>query len=413
MGRPYFDANIREYGGSIGYEGMKQKANLNFKVKRAVKNSMQVVGSSSTSSYSGRILKPSSLSQGYIRKISQRSGACSIEETHGVVSDPDVVAIGHTAWNYKTVFNSIGYAIIRKLLAKAGVYPDSAVTNAQLGNRDGTTPGGWSLVMDYYDTDGTENRIDYEVPQNPTIDTLALSSGLIGRIDSQMFSENPSMLTNIFLYSQFYNDNGKRLMASLNMKQCNLKLMIHSTTSFQNRTLGATTASGLQDAVDAQPLKGPAFAFYGLPKSKGTSHQKIENARKEGVILWRKADSVYNEQWGEVPVRNEFSNVSASQYCRLGPGQIKSFSISKEYNGSFEKVINELKFTREGSGTGVRYSTCPGPCQVVFFEEEMNTGSANNINLGYESQHTSGAVLSQMKAQNLHPQFTSVAVSNP
>jgi len=413
MGRPYFDSNIKEYGGSIGYEGMKQKANLNFNVKRAVKTSGGVIGSSSTSSYSGRILKPSGLSQSYIRNLSQKSGACSIEETHGVVSDPDVVAIGHTAWNYKTVFNAIGYALIRKLLAKAGVYPDSAVTNCQLGNRDGTTGGAWQLVQDYYDTDGTETRLEFEIPQNATINVLALDSGLIGRIDAQMNEQNPSMLTNVFLYASFFGDNGKRLMASLNLKQCNLKLMIHSTTSFQNRTLGASTASGLQDAVDVQPLKGPAFSFRGLPKSKGTAHQKIENARREGVILWRKADSIYAEQWGEVPVRNEFSNVIESQYCRLGPGQIKSFSISKEYNGSFEKIINELKFTREGSGTGVRYSTCPGPCQVVFFEEEMNTGSANNISLGYESQHTAGAIVRPMKAQNLHPQFTAVAVNNP
>lgn len=367
----------------------------------------------SNSSYAGRVLKPSKLSQVYIRNIAQSKGALCMEETHGSVADPDVVAIGHTAWNYRTVVNAIGYSIIRKLLAKAGVYPDSVVSNCQLGNRDGAVNGAWSLIMDYYDTNGTENRIDFEVPQNATIDTLAGSSGLIGRLTSQMSNENPDMLTNIYLYSSFYNENGKRLMAHLNLKQCNLKLMIHATTSFQNRTLGATTSSGLQDAVDAQPLKGPAYAFRGLPQSKGASHQPIENCRREGVILWRKADSIYAEQWGEVPVRNEFSNIYESQYCRLGPGQIKSFSISKEFNGSFEKVIDDIKFTREGSGVNVRYSTTPGPCQVVFFEEEMNTGSGNSINLGYEAQHTAGAVVTQMKAPNLHPWFASSAVSNP
>jgi len=408
----YFDARIKEYGGSIGYEGMKQKANLKFNVKRSTKNTIQVVGSSN-SSYSGRVLKPSKLSQVYIRNIAQSKGCLCMEETHGAVADPDVVAIGHTAWNYRTVVNSIGYAIIRKLLAKAGVYPDSVVSNCQLGNRDGTANGAWSLIMDYYDTLGVENRVDFEVPQNATIDTLAGSSGLIGRITTQMSDENPDMLTNIYLYSSYYNENGKRLMAHLNLKQCHLKLMMHATTSFQNRTLGATTSSGLQDSVDAQPLKGPAYTFRGLPQSKGSSHQVIENCRREGVILWRKADSIYAEQWGEVPVRNEFSNVSESQYCRLGPGQIKSFSLSKEYNGPFEKVIDDIKFTRDGSGVNQRYGTTPGPCQVVFFEEEMNTGSGNSINLGYESQHTAGAVLTQMKAQNLHPWFATSAVSNP
>jgi len=373
----------------------------------------KTVGSGATSIYKGRILKPSQISQIKVRSLGQRSGACSISETHGLVTDADVVGIGHTSWSFATVQKAVSYAIIRKLVMVAGAYPESVGANLQLGNREGEITGAWYMVFDRYDTNGTYTGNTYVIPQNASLRVLAETSGLEGYVQAQWTDVNPLKLHAIRLYCTDDGEHGGRLAAMLQLKQFNMTLMLHATTGIQNRTLGAVTSGNTADTVDAQPLKGPAFGFRGLPKSKDQSKVPIECARREGVILYRRGEEVYTNEGYEVPARGEFSNVTESQYIRLAPGEIKSFSTSKTFRGSFESVMDQLKITSEGSEASQRYSNLPGPSQMIFLEEEMNTGSANNIRIGYETQHTCGVVLSKMKAGSLAAQFSEFAVNNP
>lgn len=410
MGRPYFDSRIKEYGGSIGYEGMNQKVSAKFKVKRGAQNAGMV--STASSNYNGSILPrgtgPSAIQ---IRNKFQKNGAVYVGETHGYVKDADNIAIGHTIWHFEAQYYAIAMAMVRKLIAKMGIVPDTPTSGIEWGS----VPGGFSsgpffIYWKMMNGAGVATSTTYPISTTTSLYDLVKDSKLYEAIQKQFdhsSSGDPPKIQQIFIFENEGPENHTRIRAQMNLKQERLELTSHVQTTIQNRT---SSAAGSLDTetVDAQPLKGPAFNFHSFPKTKNPFLIQLNKAYKEGVILFRKAELAGSNEWKEVPVKNQFNNVKNSTYVRLSPGQIKDFQCQKTYSGLYETLIDKLKVNLISE----QMFNCPGPAQIVFLEEEMNTGSANHIVCGYETQHTVGASFSTSRLKSFAPYYNESSRSN-
>lgn len=425
----YLDRNPNEFNrakrlefrqSDSGYVHKKKQrqARLSWKpeVEKVLPKNSQMKGSSSrvstgASNYNGSILKKDGKTAIGVRNLYQKNGAVVVTETHGKVVDPDVVAIGHVTWQTSGTQRAIAYAIIRKLLRKLGAVPDTTGQVIDIGVRPLNADGAFFLRWDMMDSDGTTTTSSYTMPHLPTMDQLAASSGLTTALDVMMKGENPPVIQRIMIYSTDSTD-GNRLVAQLNMKQEKVSVTCHVQTTIQNRTLGATAGTGA-DVVDAQPLKGPAFKMRGVPKIKSAFLVELNSVGPEGVFLWRKGNSSGSNELKEVPVRGQLERVVESKFVRLSPGQIKDFQCSYQFKGDFVSVMSKMRYTRDGTSP-VRLAEVAGISQAVFLEEEMNTGSANSITVGYETQHTIGAVLTTKQSPQLAPFYEEFAgLNNP
>jgi hypothetical protein len=192
------------------------------------------------------------------------------------------------------------------------------------------------------------------------------------------------------------------------MKQevIDLTTMVH--TVIQNRTRAASgtagTGSTSTDVLDVQPLKGPVFEFAGIPKPKQADNSLMSSTYIQGVWLVRVnglSGSDY-QAWREPPVKKSFSNVTAQGYTRINPGAMKDMSCADHYRGYFQNIVaGKIKVLTEAGKTAF----APGKSQAVFLEEELNSGSANNISVQYETQHTIGCQFITSKYPNMQPYY--------
>jgi len=178
--------------------------------------------------------------------------------------------------------------------------------------------------------------------------------------------------------------------------------------------LQTTTAGGTASTtqVDAQPIKGPVFEFSTIPKTKQAGVGPLNLVNDSGVMLFRKGQlsGSDNTAWAEPPVRKAFHNVVKSAYVRLPPGQLKDMNVTKEWEGYFEKVLLKWRITEETTASVL--NNCPGKSQIVFLEEELNSGSENPIVVAYETQHTIGCQFTTGSSPNMQPTYTAAVYNN-
>jgi len=207
----------------------------------------------------------------------------------------------------------------------------------------------------------------------------------------------------------------KYIVASLIMKQEIIDCAFYVHTVVQNRTKAASGAAGAGstsiEQIDVQPIKGPVFEFKGVPKTKQANAAKLNETYDQGVYLVRAANlgGSDTQAWREPPVKTSFSNVIKAGYTRLNPGQMKDFSLIDYHRGYFQNVVaGKFKCLTENGPV----SMAPGRSQVAYLEEELNSGSLNNIQVQYETQHTLGVKLITSKAPNMQPAYEASEVNN-
>lgn len=372
--------------------------------------------------YSGKFAMSASRSSKGLRDKFQKRGAVAIEETYGSVSDPDIVYIGQSSYNIGVITSSIAFSILRKLF-RVGCKIDVKTPYEELPLIDQTPnsgPHGYKIVYTTRDSNGSDLTFLHDIPNDMSLSTLATRSEagfvLIDIIRESIVVENPRTLTKISLYMTdspaASNSSPNKLVYMMDMGTEILEIVMASHMVVQNRTRSASGGGSAEIAVvDSQPLKGPVYQFSnGAPKIKGDGPYLLGVNRPEGTILIRGGEMPGTDiiSYREPPVKNVFQNVEKSGYVRLAPGSMKSMQVSASCKGFFGNVLFKLRYNNEGGVT----SRCYGKSQLVSLEEELNSGSSNNITLFYECQHIAGAHLITSKSPNMQPGYTSSLQTN-
>jgi len=353
-------------------------------------------------SYGGKMRKSIGKSTNSIRNKYQAKGAVCISEIYGAVADADVLGVGHITWQIDNVCRAICYAMIRKLFASAGIVVQTPFEVIRMINQ--TQSGGYRLSYLTQDGDNTPVTTDYVIPADCTLETIFASSGINAILQNMITLTNPSNLERVILLM-----NNDRVVSTLIPRQQILDITVNSHTVIQNRTK-TVTGSSSTDSIDSQPLKGPIFQFNGVPKTKEISPLALNIVSNLGVILFRKSQLAGSDPgaWSEPPIRKSFYNAVKGSYVRLAPGVLKDMEVSKNWKGPFHTIFNRWRQTFESTVV----NACPGISQVAFLEEELNSGSANLMNVAYETQQTFGAQLYTSKSPNLQPYYAAVAFNN-
>jgi len=344
-----------------------------------------------------------------LRDQYQKNGCVYIIENYGAVADPDLVYIGQSTWNDGAVINAIAGALLRKLFKKGfGLDPQTTYEVLSLSNFNVSSPG-FTLRYESRGTTGTVTTKDVVIPANSSIDTLInlVDTGfsLYNAILSQLKDNGPSIFTKISVYSA-----PGVLQYQMDMEKEVLHVAMSSHMVIQNRTK-SVTGSTSTDEINTQPLKGPVYQFaIGTPKIKAGSPIQLNQMENQGLILVRTAQFGGTDvtAYKEPPVKKLFQNVTKTGYVRLNPGALKSMTIGSDIKGYFNNVLFKMRFNTQDTQT----KQCYGKSQLVCFEEELNSGSENNITLNYECQHIAGASLITTKNPNMQPGYAAAAINN-
>ena len=340
-----------------------------------------------------------------LRDKYQKNGGVYIVENYGAVADPDLVYVGHSTWNDECVLKAIGAAILRKLF-KVGsrIDPQTTYEVLSLSGIDASGASTHRIILEYRSANGSAGNTVTPIPANSSIDTL-YTLILNGFLTSQLKDNNPNVIVKIYLY------HGDLLLHQMDLEKEVLHLAMSSHMVIQNRTKSASTGSTSTDLIDTQPLKGPVYEFsIGVPKMKADTPIALNQMENQGVILVRTAQFGGTDvtAFKEPPVKKLFQNVIKSGYVRLNPGALKSMTIGSDIKGYLNNVIFKLRFNTQDTQT----KQCYGKSQMACFEEELNSGSENNITVNYECQHIAGASLITTRNSNMQPGYAASVINN-
>lgn len=349
-----------------------------------------------------------------LRDEYQKRGAVYIIENYGQVADPDIVYIGQSSWNIQAAVSAIGIALLRKLF-KVGcnINPQTSVEElALISQIPDSGPGGYRVVYETRDSNGTRALWSFDIDNNSSLETILnqlFSGQSLYNILFQMLTEvNPNNLEKVYLFAQ---GTPQQLVYQMDLGKEILSVAMSSHMVVQNRTKAATDASGSITQVDVQPLKGPVFEFsVGVPKLKAESPIALNQMENQGLILVRAGQfgGTDTTAYKEPPVKNAFQKCVKSGYVRLNPGALKSMTIGTDITGYFSNVLFRLRVCYESTQTKM----CYGKSQMVVLEEELNSGSSNNITVQYECQHIAGAHLTTTNNPNMQPGYASSVINN-
>lgn len=365
----------------------------------------------SSAVYRGKFRRPRSAKKGqYLEKICQKRGHLVNQEVYGDVADPDCVYIVHSTYSATNYAKTIAYALLRKLLVKAGFNPDTV--DQELPFYDYNNADGFKIQ--YILKDGSNNNFvtSYTTVDDDTMATV-LTPGKLPLIDTITALLNSytsgQYLERIQLFISDRNGvaTNWRLKTEINLEREVLTMYSTSEIMIQNRTKGAAATGNETERVDSQPLKGYTYICNGAtPKTQTMGVTTLDSASTNGIVLARAAQ--LNSALKEPPVSNFFTNCYKRGVVALDPGVIKSASIYIKYRGFFNNVL--AKFRTSSASNTVQIAH--GKCQIFALEETLNTGSANNITVSYEVQKKYGCFLTTTKKTVLLASYDSVAQSN-
>ena len=341
-----------------------------------------------------------------LRDKYQKNGYVYLIENYGAVADPDLVYIGHSTWNDGAVINAICGAILRKLF-KIGcrIDPQTSYEVLSLTAPDVSAASAFKIVLDIRSATGATATIDKLIPASSSIDSL-VNFVLYASYEAMLKNNNPNIIEKIYLY------HGDHLLYQMDMAKEVLHLAMSSHMVIQNRTRSAIgEGSTSTDLVDAQPLKGPVYEFsIGVPKIKADTPISLNQMENQGVILVRTGQFGGSDvtAYKEPPVRKLFQNCTKSAYVRLNPGALKSMTVGTDIKGYINNVIFKLRYNTQDTQT----KQCFGKSQMACLEEELNSGSTQNITVSYECQHVAGASLITTRNPNMQPGYASAVINN-
>jgi len=366
-------------------------------------------GGSMTGTYQGKFALSARNAFKGLRDEYQKKGGVYIIENFGQVADPDLVYLGHSTWNDEACVRSIGLSILRKLFRVGlNLDPQTAYEELPLVNIvPDSGPNGFIIIYEFKNSSGFKSTSAYAIANDQSLDTI-LSTSLYNPLNSMLKDDNPAVLEKVYLYED---GTPRRLCYQMDMNKEILSVAMASHMVVQNRTKAAADGSLSTTQVDVQPLKGPVYEFsIGVPKLKADGPIALNQMENQGLILCRAAQfgGTDIQSYKEPPVKNAFQKCVKSGFVRLNPGALKSMTIGTDIRGYFANVLFRLRYNVANTQT----KNCYGKSQLVCLEEELNSGSANNITVQYECQHIAGANLTTTLNPNMQPGYLSGAINN-
>jgi len=328
--------------------------------------------------------------------IAKKLGAKLSYEVYGKCTDPDMVVIGHNTYPVRIICEGIVFAILRKAFKKA-INFDAQDVNQEIPAQWYNESTGCEVVFIWKDAStGTITVTQVTLANNDTISSVANKPTTGDSTDS--------FVTQI--YNKFDNEttwNSRELervivrgpsspnivLCDLNMVNEVITLQVSSQLKCQNRTFAAESVDEVgitsTDRVDTQPLIGKSLLLTGVPKLK-SGHIPLglfspSNTFIGSMVLIRGAELPAGNQ-GQPYTKQDFTNAYAESKINLQPGDIKSSYIKMYKRSYFNNFLRSIKMVT-GSDKVVQ---APGKTNLLFFEEQLNSGSANNITVSYEQQ---------------------------
>jgi len=336
--------------------------------------------------------------QGKFKKGNKKAGSsmatklgCQISvENHGNVSDPDLVVVGHNTFPIGWVSRAILMAILRKAFKKLGLNPTSL--EQEIPGVAYNDAVGWRIELYYKNIATGSVTIDgYTTQNDATLKSIA--DQFIGNFEEFLFNFNSTnvrsqgVLERLTIHDSQAVGTYNRTHVDLNLMNEVVVLYVSSSLKVQNRTIAASAAGEDQskfstDRVDAQPIQGKKITFKGgRPVTKEMVMADKFDMKDSGWLKTTGADlGSYNH---EPPVKSTFANAYAQSNVRLEPGHIKFSKL----NWGRRAYLNNMKasFNVKVAGGGT-VASVPGKCEIIGFEEVINSGSSNNITVNFEQQ---------------------------
>ncbi len=387
---------------------------------RGVKRNARGFSGASTGVYKGRFSKPKKIKR-TIESLCLSQGMHTTVEQFGTISDPDCVFLSHSTGYINETGRVIAYALIRKIMTKAGfkitnLFNVVAATNPNAGLNATEVSTGLrfvytkknAIVANYtnytYDTTGAQGFNDicngFTQLQDQVIDWFR--------------NANNDEPYKIAVYRRDLTDlhTNWNLAAEIFLADVSMELHFNSNLTIQNRTKAAlqgdgTSAEQLQtDRVDAQPLKGMIYEF-------GHADHRVRHLGPQFAPVVIKDNAPFNCMkdnglklirggtyvGGQEPfVPKYFSNVTKATPVMINPGDMKKTSFYHKFSGTLTNLIKRLRVvhwdTLSSNFTGMM-----GKSQMVCLEELMRTPSTNLITIAYEREIKIGTIIKEKRRQ--------------
>lgn len=315
-------------------------------------------------------------------------------ETFGTVTDEHCVYMKHSSWNRPQLCTAICGALIRKLFRIGGidlaeldqVVPGLGTAGAAATYRllfweyDPSTNG---VTQRTFDTTGVSNL------ENMITGFTDLYNFFLAYLGNASNNEPHSMMLQIedtTIAVAAY-----RTIASLNLQNEVMTMMVTSRLRYQNRTLAPLTGDQANqiEVVQNQPLSGRVINFKNadtrtkMAIASAPTNVPFNGIDEYGLELW--GNSTVASYYQEPPVKGSFLNSTTSNSVLIGPGDTQQISVSYHYYGKMANVLKKFKPTRASLG---KFHGLIGRSQLIALEETIRTDHANKIVVGYEREHT-------------------------
>jgi len=358
--------------------------------------------------YTGSFKRPKKVTK-TIEQLCQSSGYHRTLEVHGAVNDPNCVFITHSTNHINEIGYTITYALLRKILTKAGFkvtnqFNAISVTGAATGVDPAQDTTGLRFVytvknpvlgntnVTAYDTVGAQSFTDL------CIASSFMSAPIIEYLRRQA-NDVPYKLA-VYIKDEAIASYW-RLGAEMFLEDCDIQLFTSSVITLQNRTLSANATGDTYDIdrVDNQPIKGMIYNFkHGEPRVRNQgsppggalwNNSRFNRMTDFGVTLDRGAEFIGG---GEPFTPKYFQNIEKAIPVLMQPGEMKKTTLFHKFSGKLKTVFKNIRVDFYDVGTAY-CAGVSGRSQMLCFEETMRTASSNKITVSYERELKVGCII--------------------
>jgi len=365
-------------------------------------------------SYKTKTIEGEYASRGYVQK----------RESFGTVSDPHCLYIGHTTYDPAMIGGTIAAALIRKVLAKAGITLNSRYEELPLAGI--TNSRGFKIDFHTITQAGVTTLVDsYVFADDATLTTVITAMPDLAQFfincllgDNTEMDEKPYALL-LYQQDRYQNDpvlDEARLAAKLDLGEEIISMKIMSYMTIQNRTQGTFETGGTfnVERSDVQPLKGRLYEFKNADwrlRIVNVPQSLLNHVPVDRAVMVRSAQ--LGADFQDVVPPNYFQNCVKSGLVKMQPGNMKRMAINYKFNGLLVNMLVKMRAASNFIVGGVNYaSRVPGQMQVIGFEEEMRTISAQSIDCAYERQYVVGVSFRTRKPAPLKVGLAAVGPQN-
>jgi len=358
-----------------------------------------------------------------------RTGAITVRETVGTVTDTDCVYLYSHNVVPNDVMKLISEATCRKILERAFKTKYTSTSNYVLMGNYNATAGNYLLVLTYYDAvTGVDNsQVISTINGSTLLITCAEAMALILNAYSSGYgttnAANPREPFLLSVYKQMDANTDSVLLATMNLHNEYIELYSSMELKVQNRSISASGSKDT-DQVDSNPLQGYIYEFSSIPKSRDplndtggtlvTTDRAYDFASVryiDGMNLVRGTDlpSGYREP---ITARN-FTNCKGVSKVRLEPGSIKNLYRKYHKSTNFVKFLHDYNIQVDQLNSNGRVIKSLGGGVMLAFEDVINVNSSALITLTYEAERKAGVLLKTRGHTDITPEFVKSEFNNP